>query len=151
LLPSTDGIARVQSRFLFRSRVGHDAGHYRSHNNNRNLCSDHRMATAACSWPRFRLNDRLDLAHALYSGARRVSAVHGVPAPFIRLASPSLYTALAVSSSIFLFAFYNITSGGLPWSVALAMDESSQHWIVWSLLPWSVLIAGAVALWLKRS
>jgi len=31
------------------------------------------------------------------------------------------------------------------------MDESSQHWIVWSLLPWSVLIAGAVALWLKRN
>jgi hypothetical protein len=72
-------------------------------------------------------------------------------APFILLASPSLYTALAISSSIFLFAFYNITSGGLPWSVALAMDESSQHWIVWSLLPWSVLIAGAVVLWLKRS
>jgi uncharacterized membrane protein len=72
-------------------------------------------------------------------------------APFILLVSPSLYTALVVSSSIFLFAFYNITSGGLPWSVALAMDESSQHWIVWSLLPWSVLIAGAVALWLKRS
>ena len=72
-------------------------------------------------------------------------------APFILLASPSLYTALAISSSIFLFAFYNITSGGLPWSVALAMDESSQHWIVWSLLPWSVLIAGAVALWLKRN
>jgi hypothetical protein len=72
-------------------------------------------------------------------------------APFILLASPSLYTALTIASSIFLFAFYNITAGGLPWSVALAMDESSQHWIVWSLLPWSVLIAGAVALWLKRS
>ena len=71
-------------------------------------------------------------------------------APFILLASPSLYTALAISSSIFLFAFYNITSGGLPWSVALAMDESSQHWIVWSLVPWSVLIVGAVVLWLKR-
>jgi hypothetical protein len=55
-----------------------------------------------------------------------------------------------VSSSIFLFAFYTITSGGLPWSVALAMDESVQHWMVWSLLPWGVLIAGAVALWLKR-
>jgi uncharacterized membrane protein len=71
-------------------------------------------------------------------------------APFILLASPWLYTALVVSSSIFLFAFYTITSGGLPWSVALAMDESVQHWMVWSLLPWGVLIAGAVALWLKR-
>jgi hypothetical protein len=72
-------------------------------------------------------------------------------APFILLVSPSLYTALAISSSIFLFAFYNITSGGLPWSVALATDESSQPWIVWSLLPWSVLIAGAVGLWLRRA
>jgi hypothetical protein len=72
-------------------------------------------------------------------------------APFILLVSPSLYAALAISSSIFLFAFYNITSGGLPWSVALATDESSQHWIVWSLLPWTVLIAGAVALWLRRA
>ena len=72
-------------------------------------------------------------------------------APFILVVSPSLYAALAISSSIFLFAFYNITAGGLPWSVALAMDESSQHWIVWSLLPWSTLIAGAVAVWLKRS
>ena len=71
--------------------------------------------------------------------------------PFILLASPSLYAALAISSSIYLFAFYNITSGGFPWSVALAMDESSQHWIVWSLVPWSVLIGGAAALWLKRS
>ena len=72
-------------------------------------------------------------------------------APFVLLASPSLYAALAISTSIYLFAFYNITSGGLPWSVALAMDESSQHWIIWSLVPWSVLVAGAVALWLKRS
>src|SRR5205085_843434 len=67
-------------------------------------------------------------------------------APFILLVSPSLYTALAVSSSIFLFAFYNITSGGLPWSVALAMDETKQPWIAWSLLPWLVLIAGSLAL-----
>src|SRR5438874_1481336 len=72
-------------------------------------------------------------------------------APFILLAYPFLYNVLVISSSIFLFFFYNITSGGWPWSVALAMDESSQHWIVWSLVPWSVLIAGTIALWLKRS
>jgi hypothetical protein len=72
-------------------------------------------------------------------------------APFILLVSPSLYTALAVSSSIFLFAFYNITSGGLPWSVALAMDETKQPWIAWSLLPWLVLIAGSIALWRKTT
>jgi hypothetical protein len=53
--------------------------------------------------------------------------------------------------SIFLFAFYNIISGGLPWSVALAMDETKQPWLAWSLLPWLVLIAGAIALWRKAT
>jgi len=73
-------------------------------------------------------------------------------APFILLVSAPLYTALAVSSSIFLFAFYNITSGGLPWSVALAMDESTQPWIVWSLLPWIVLIVGgSIMRWKKAT
>ena len=50
---------------------------------------------------------------------------------------------------MFLFAFYNITSGGLPWKVALAMDDSRQHWIVWSLLPWLIIIAGSAALFAK--
>jgi len=72
-------------------------------------------------------------------------------APFILILSPPFYTALLLSSSIFLFAFYNITSGGLPWSVALAMDESKQPWIVWSLLPWLVLMAGTIALWRKTA
>src|SRR5438105_10350749 len=72
-------------------------------------------------------------------------------APFILVLSPALYTCAMISSSIFLFAFYNITSGGLPWSVALAMDESQQHWIVWSLLPWLVIVAGAITLWLKTT
>jgi uncharacterized membrane protein len=70
-------------------------------------------------------------------------------APFILILSPTLYTWLVFSSSIFLFAFYNITSGGLPWSVALAMDDSRQHWTAWSLLPWIVITAGAITLWRK--
>jgi hypothetical protein len=65
--------------------------------------------------------------------------------PFILIVSPPFYTGLLFSSSIFLFAFYNITSGGLPWSVALAMDQTKQPWVAWSLLPWVVLIAGAIA------
>jgi hypothetical protein len=48
-----------------------------------------------------------------------------------------------------LFAFYNITSGGLPWKVALAMDDSRQHWIVWSLLPWVVIIGASIAVLAK--
>jgi hypothetical protein len=71
-------------------------------------------------------------------------------APFVLVLSPTLYTAILVASSIFLFAFYNITSGGLPWNVALAMDEGMQHWTVWSLFPWLVIVAGAIALLLKN-
>ncbi len=72
-------------------------------------------------------------------------------APFILILSPPFYTGLLFASSIFLFAFYNITSGGLPWSVALALDETKQPWVAWSLLPWLVLIAGAIALWRKTA
>jgi uncharacterized membrane protein len=72
-------------------------------------------------------------------------------APFILILSPTLYSCILVSSSVFLFAFYNITSGGLPWSVALAMDESKQHWTAWSLLPWLVVTAGSIVLWRKTA
>ena len=67
-------------------------------------------------------------------------------APFILILSPGFYTAVTIASSVFLFAFYNITSGGLPWKVALAMDDSQQHWTAWSLLPWLVILAGSTAL-----
>lgn len=70
-------------------------------------------------------------------------------APFVLILSPGFYAALTIASSIFLFAFYNITSGGLPWKVALAMDDSQQHWISWSLLPWLVIIAGSLAFFAK--
>ncbi len=70
-------------------------------------------------------------------------------APFILVLSPLLYSAILIASSIFLFAFYNITSGGLPWKVALAMDDSMQHWAAWSLLPWIVITLGSLALWWK--
>ncbi len=68
-------------------------------------------------------------------------------APFVLVLSPPFYACLLVASSIFLFQFYNITSGGLPWSVALAMDDSRQHWIEWSLFPWIVLIIGSILIW----
>ncbi len=70
-------------------------------------------------------------------------------APFILILSPTFYTLVLIASSVFLFAFYNITSGGLPWSVALAMDDSKQHWTGWSLLPWLVITAGSIVLWRK--
>ena len=70
--------------------------------------------------------------------------------PFILVLSPRLHAAFLLASSIFLFAFYNITSGGLPWNLAMAMDDSKQHWGVWSLIPWLTLIAGSIALWLQK-
>jgi hypothetical protein len=72
-------------------------------------------------------------------------------APFILILSPTIYTFVLAASSIFLFEFYNITSGGLPWNVAIAMDESQQHWTVWSLLPWLVIVAAAITLWRKTA
>jgi uncharacterized membrane protein len=71
-------------------------------------------------------------------------------APFILVLSASFYSFLLLSSSLFLFAFYNITSGGLPWSVALAMDESKQHWAAWALCPWLVLVIASIAIWRRR-
>src|SRR5437764_248001 len=57
---------------------------------------------------------------------------------------PLLHFPMLFANNV--FAFYNITSGGLPWRVALAMDESKQHWTAWSLLPWLVITAGAIVL-----
>lgn len=70
-------------------------------------------------------------------------------APFIVVLSPALYTCVLISSSVFLFVFYNITSGGLPWSVALAMDDSMQHWTAWALFPWLTIVVGSFAFWRK--
>jgi hypothetical protein len=68
-------------------------------------------------------------------------------APFVLILSPTFYSYLLVSSSIFLFAFYNSTAGGLPWSIALSTDEGRELWAPWSLLPWAVLVTGSLALW----
>ncbi len=65
-------------------------------------------------------------------------------APFILMLSPSFYTAVVISSSVFLFVFYNVTSGGLPWSVAISTDELRESWIPLSLFPWLTLIAGSI-------
>ena len=71
-------------------------------------------------------------------------------APFILILSPVFYGCLLAASSIFLFAFYNSTAGGLPWSVAISTNKISELWLPWSLLPWAVLIAGSILLW-KRT
>jgi Gpi18-like mannosyltransferase len=69
-------------------------------------------------------------------------------APFILIMSPAFYACVLAASSIFLFMFYNIAAGGLPWSVALSMDEIKDQWAPWSLLPWIVITMGSIVIWL---
>jgi len=72
-------------------------------------------------------------------------------APFVLILSPAFYTYLLAASSIFLFVFYNVTAHGLPWMVSVSMNEFREQWAPYSLLPWCVLIAGAIALWRRSS
>jgi hypothetical protein len=72
-------------------------------------------------------------------------------APFILLLSPGFYGCVLAASSIFAFVFYNTTAGGLPWSAATSTRELIDAWAPWSLLPWFVLIGGAIAFWRKNA
>ena len=74
-------------------------------------------------------------------------------APFILILSPSLYTWLVVTSSVFLFFFYNTIAGGLPWYIAISRNEldALNLWVPWSLWPWATLILGMILLWKKAT
>ena len=71
-------------------------------------------------------------------------------APFILISSPRFYSALLVSSSIFLFVFYQSTARSWPWFVALSTDSRREIWAPWSLLPWATIIAGAALILYKQ-
>jgi len=49
--------------------------------------------------------------------------------------SPVFYGWLAASSSLFLFFFYNVTAGQLPWYGALSTSNLYTVWTPWSLWP----------------
>lgn len=73
-------------------------------------------------------------------------------APFILILSPKFYAWLLLASSAFLFRFYDVISGGgLPWFIGNSSDELIDSWVLWSLLPWAVLIIGAIAFWRKTA
>jgi uncharacterized membrane protein len=72
-------------------------------------------------------------------------------APFILLLSPTFYSWLLASSSIFAFVFYNVISHGLPWYRGVSTNALSKIWTPWSVLPWGVLITGAILIWIRRS
>ena len=68
-------------------------------------------------------------------------------APFILMLSAPFYAWLLVASSIFLFRFYDVISHGLPWFAGNSTTDLVRFWAPWTLLPWAVLIIGAIALW----
>ena len=70
-------------------------------------------------------------------------------APFILLLSPKLYGWLTVGTTVALFFFYNELTGGLPWYIGVARNNSgaaslTAAWMVW---PWAILIVGLVLFW----
>ena len=74
-------------------------------------------------------------------------------APFVLILSPTLYACLVVTSSIFLFFFYNSIAGGLPWYLAISRNRPNalNLWMPWSLWPWATLIFGMILLWQKAA
>ena len=72
-------------------------------------------------------------------------------APFVLVLSPVFYGSLAASSSLFLFFFYNVTTGGLPWYFAMSTEKLNAVWTPWSLWPWTTLILGMILLWKKAA
>jgi Glycosyltransferase family 87 len=64
-------------------------------------------------------------------------------APFVLLYSPAWYVTLTAATSIYLFAYYNIMSHGMPWN---ASDPSvPPAWNDWGTIPWFVMVA--IAIW----
>jgi uncharacterized membrane protein len=70
-------------------------------------------------------------------------------APFILLLSPKFYGWLTFSCTLALFFLYNNLSGGLPWYIGIARNNSnaasSTH--AWMLWPWATLLAGMIVFW----
>lgn len=71
-------------------------------------------------------------------------------APFVLLLSRVLFGYLLITSSLFLFFFYNVITLGLPWDFGVSTAELNTVWTPWGVWPWAVLITGMVLLW-KRS
>jgi Gpi18-like mannosyltransferase len=62
-------------------------------------------------------------------------------APLLVLTSPRWFTVITAASTVFLFHFYNITAGGMPWDHAISTAELLPQWVGWSRLPWLTLAA----------
>ena len=70
--------------------------------------------------------------------------------PFVLVLAPSLAAYLMLSSSVFLFFFYNVTAGGLPWYMGVATRATNDVTAHWALWPWAVLTFALFA-WCRNS
>jgi uncharacterized membrane protein len=67
--------------------------------------------------------------------------------PYVLILSPALYGYLELTSTLFLFFFYNTIADAFPWYVAISRNRSNLDWTPWSIWPWAVLIAGLIIFW----
>jgi hypothetical protein len=67
-------------------------------------------------------------------------------APFLLLWSPQIYLWLTAASSLFLFVFYNVISGGLPWYYGVSNGSRNAEWLPWTIWPWMILASAIVLL-----
>ncbi|CAN5593728.1 hypothetical protein BH20VER3_BH20VER3_05480 [soil metagenome] len=67
--------------------------------------------------------------------------------PFVLVLSPRFFAWLTLTSSLFLFFFYNSIAHGLPWYLAISDGSVTVEWVPWTVWPWATLIVGAVLLW----
>ena len=68
-------------------------------------------------------------------------------APFLLLHSAPWFAVVTAASSLFVFAFYHVISGGFPWNHGHSTAELVPHWAPWSIVPWLALLtllAGSV-------
>lgn len=68
-------------------------------------------------------------------------------APFVLVSSPPLFGWLVATSSLFVFFFYNVTAGGLPWYMAISTNQLNRVWTPWTIWPWAILILAMVYWW----
>jgi hypothetical protein len=63
-------------------------------------------------------------------------------APLILLFSPKFCGWLTVATALALFFLYNDLTGGLPWYIGIARDNSASSTTAWMIWPWATLLIG---------
>jgi hypothetical protein len=65
--------------------------------------------------------------------------------PFLLFYQPRGFAVLTAAASYALFVFYNVVSGGVPWSLGYYVGGRFNQWAPWLLLPWAVFLALLIA------